>query len=61
MLDELRRGRPRISTARRANMDARRAINHADEVILLRTKIEKLERRLSNALEELAITKKKLA
>lgn len=60
MLDELRRGRPRISTARRANMDARRAINHADEVILLRTKIEKLERRLSNALEELAITKKKL-
>lgn len=67
MLDELRRGRRMHKRGRSSGRGVaddvplyERTINHVDEVILLRKKIDELEQRLSDTIEELVITKKKL-
>ncbi|CDO94305.1 unnamed protein product [Kluyveromyces dobzhanskii CBS 2104] len=60
MLEELRRGRRPYKRNREHHPSTDQAINHADEVVLLRRKVDELEQRLSSAVEELVITKKKL-
>lgn len=60
MLNELRRGRQPYRRNREHQPSVNSPINHADEVILLRKKLDELEQRLSDAVEELVITKKKL-
>lgn len=59
LLDQLRRGRP-LQRRSRHGIE-KKSLNVADEVILLRRKIEELETKLACSREELVITRQKLA